>query len=295
MSPELSMGIKSFYFAMNSLAFLFGKLCSGLQEYHNRHGVDIWIDEEDHVSRTQGYRMLHIYGCEPNVEACANQIRNKLLNRGEALQAVAVIQSPDILRPPIMKIELAETIIMPAFVSNIEDNGVIFLQLPSIPSFPKLARMEEHLSQCCANPNTPFIDHRNGVLQIECLVAAPIQLNDKNDGWVRARVISQPDDEGNMQLRSLDHGWTFFSSVTSLKALAPEFCTLPMQAIEARVLLKRYDHGRPLDQQINRALDKSIVKAWVKIRAMTKEHNLWPVVEIWLPDTLVNPVLQVPF
>ena len=44
------------------------------------------------------------------------------------------------------------------------------------------------------------------------------------------------------------------------------------------------DPKRPLEEQVNRDVDRNIASNWVRVRAMAKEDKMWPVVEMWLPE-----------
>lgn len=72
---------------------------------------------------------------------------------------------------------------------------------------------------------------------VGCYVVAPV--ND-TDQWLRAMVLSPPDEDGMILLRSLDHGFPFSVPATGLKLLQPEFCTTPAQAIECKLISGRF-------------------------------------------------------
>ena len=75
------------------------------------------------------------------------------------------------------------------------------------------------------------------VCVVGCYVVAPV--ND-TDQWLRAVVVSPPDEDGMILLRSLDHGFPFSVPATGLKLLQPDFCTTPMQATECKLITGKY-------------------------------------------------------
>lgn len=62
----------------------------------------------------------------------------------------------------MLQLELAYGVALHAFVCHVEGNGVIFLQLPSHPSFLKLYNLENKLSRHAMMDGNwwPFIDTR---------------------------------------------------------------------------------------------------------------------------------------
>lgn len=71
-----------------------------------------------------------------------------------------------------------------------------------------------------------------------CVVAASV--GDDCEQWLRALVISRPGENGEVQLRSLDHGFPFTSRASCLKFLPLNFCVTAVQAIECRVVSGRF-------------------------------------------------------
>ncbi|OQV17515.1 hypothetical protein BV898_08448 [Hypsibius exemplaris] len=283
-SPLPSL-IKSFYFDSELIGVVMGKQGKSLQDDRRRSDCEIWIDDVE--AKKCGISTLHFYGLPENVDSAAESVRRRLQEVGcSELYPIMGIVTGSELHPPISRLNLPDGVVLRAFISHVDEaGGRVFVQLPSHPSYPKLRGLEMRLSNYCSDANlSPYIDVRHSPVIEGCIVAASV--NDDCERWFRAAVISQPNEDGEMQLRSLDHGFSFRSHATSLKFLPVEFCATPAQAIECRVVSGRFDHEKLVAIQIDQKVSATLLKQWIKVKAVaTEELTELPVVEIMLTST----------
>ncbi|GLH14573.1 Tudor and KH domain-containing protein homolog [Gryllus bimaculatus] len=175
-----------------------------------------------------------------DVESALEMIRQKFPEKrypSVSLEQVCFVAQPPPLPvvpvlPDCLRLPLVEGVTNDVTVSSLVTPAHFFLQQPTHPTFPALARLGACMDATYGEMDTPAVP----TVQAGIVVAAPVM-----GSWYRAEVVAAEEEADSCQVRYVDYGGYEVQQNAALRQIRSDFMTLPFQAVEcylANILCK---------------------------------------------------------
>jgi len=211
---------------------LIGRFGAYVNKIKHASGATIFIKRHPSSDRN---KICAVEGVAHEIEAAVKMIRQRFPLKGypnltmEQINSQELVPTPNISFIPNNRIHLIEGVINDVSVSCVMDLDHIFLQQPTHPTFPVLARLHEALKALYEQPNgapqlvRPF---NPGVICVTKIGSSD---------WVRAEVVIIHEEKDLVTAKLVDVGGYVQVPIDVLRQIRVDFVTIPFQATECRL------------------------------------------------------------
>ncbi|XP_065280492.1 A-kinase anchor protein 1, mitochondrial-like isoform X1 [Dermacentor albipictus] len=127
--------------------------------------------------------------------------------------------------PETLQLRLPDAVTCDVVLTSLVTAGHFFLQQPTHPTYPSLARLDQCMLACYGQGlDTPPLPH-----PVEAGIICAAQVC---GGWFRALVVGPSDENEECDIKFLDYGGYMTLSTSLLRQIRSDFMMLPFQASE---------------------------------------------------------------
>lgn len=194
----------------------------------SRSNTRIYVQQHPFSSKL---KICSIQGTTEEIRTALELIRKKFpLHAYPNLTLVQVNAEPmhypgTITLPETLQLRLPDAVTCDVVLTSLVTAGHFFLQQPTHPTYPSLARLDQCMLACYGQGlDTPPLPH-----PVEAGIICAAQVC---GGWFRALVVGPSDENEECDIKFLDYGGYMTLSTSLLRQIRSDFMMLPFQASE---------------------------------------------------------------
>ncbi|XP_064460533.1 A-kinase anchor protein 1, mitochondrial-like isoform X1 [Ornithodoros turicata] len=172
-------------------------------------------------------KLCAVEGTQGEVKMALEMIRKKFpLNTypSVTLAQINLLPYMEVPLPETLQLNLPEGVTCDVVLTSMVTAGHFFLQQPTHPTYPSLARLDQCMLACYSQVNTPPLPQP---AEAGIICAAQVM-----GGWFRALVVGVSEDGEECDVKFVDYGGYLHLSTSYLRQIRSDFMTLPFQASE---------------------------------------------------------------
>ncbi|XP_077511197.1 A-kinase anchor protein spoonbill isoform X2 [Amblyomma americanum] len=194
----------------------------------SRSNTRIYVHQHPFTSKL---KICSIEGTPEEIRTALELIRKKFpLHAFPNLTLAQVNAEPlhypgTITLPETLQLRLPDGVTCDVVLTSLVTAGHFFLQQPTHPTYPSLARLDQFMLACYGQGlDTPPLPH-----PVEAGIICAAQVC---GGWFRALVVAPSDENEECDIKFLDYGGYMTLSTSLLRQIRSDFMMLPFQASE---------------------------------------------------------------
>ncbi|XP_070572826.1 A-kinase anchor protein 1, mitochondrial-like [Ptychodera flava] len=200
---------------------LIGKGGKNMKQLRDKSGAWVVLKKLQFDTR---YQLCVITGSQSAVDLALAMITEKFPDVDVSRTTVAMDGTGIV--PPGSQLTLPDGQLVPVIVSSIVTGGHVFVQQPTHPTYPALAKLYDYMLDCySSSSDSPDLERPLELGQI-CAVELP------DDGWYRAEIMNVCSETDEVDVRFGDYGGYSRVPASNLKKVRSDFMRLPFQASE---------------------------------------------------------------
>lgn len=172
-------------------------------------------------------KLCAVEGTQSEVKVAIDMIRKKFplsTFPNVTLAQVNMLPYMEVTLPETLQLHLPEGVTCDVVLTSMVTAGHFFLQQPTHPTYPSLARLDQCMLTCYSQVDTPPLPRP---VEAGIICAAEVM-----GGWFRALVVSVSEDGEECDVKFVDYGGYLHLSSSYLRQIRSDFMTLPFQASE---------------------------------------------------------------
>lgn len=194
----------------------------------SRSNTRIYVHQHPFTSKL---KICSVEGMPEEIRTALELIRKKFpLHAFPNLTLAQVNAEPlhypgTITLPETLQLRLPDGVTCDVVLTSLVTAGHFFLQQPTHPTYPSLARLDQFMLACYGQGlDTPPLPH-----PVEAGIICAAQVC---GGWFRALVVAPSDENEECDIKFLDYGGYMTLSTSLLRQIRSDFMMLPFQASE---------------------------------------------------------------
>lgn len=210
------------------VGLIIGRKGTTIKYFTEESGAHIVIRHHYYSNK---HKICTIEGTREQINKCLRLIRHKFPPSRFPELKLTPLLPPAIISPHSPVLESTINLCLPegvkceVVVSSMISAGQFFVQQPTHPSFPSLARLDQYMLAVYSQPaGVPTLPRP---VDMGIICAAPVLA-----GWYRAQTIAMFDDTDEVLVKFVDYGGYSRLSAMDLRQIRSDFMNLPFQAVE---------------------------------------------------------------
>lgn len=194
----------------------------------SRSNTRIYVHQHPFTSKL---KICSIEGTPEEIRTALELIRKKFPSHAFPNLTLAQVNAEPlhypgtITLPETLQLRLPDGVTCDVVLTSLVTAGHFFLQQPTHPTYPSLARLDQFMLACYDQGlDTPPLPH-----PVEAGIICAAQVC---GGWFRALVVAPSDENEDCDIKFLDYGGYMTLSTSLLRQIRSDFMMLPFQASE---------------------------------------------------------------